>query len=348
MSAMFARQPILLWSFSLLLLLSACGDKQDTSKDMAQAGSEPTTAEPQAAAASQPTPQALSFTRQALYPEGVEYDAANKRFLVTSLREGIVGTVAMDGTYTEFAKDPNFVSAIGIRVDATRDRFMVCNSDPGAGVQTKEATKGKLAGLGVFRLSTGKLMKYIDLGKQAEGGHFCNDIAVDANGNVYVTDSFSPIIYKVDAGLNESILLNHERFKGEGFNLNGIVHKDGYLLVTKYNEGLLFKVPLNEPDKFTQVSLKETFPGADGLAWAADGSLMLIANLQTNKVVKLSSADNWVSAEVVKSTDTGPVFATTGVVNDAGFQVLHARLNVLFDPKTTQHVDSFQIVNYGM
>jgi sugar lactone lactonase YvrE len=301
-------------------------------------GKAPTTAKPAAA------PEIVSFTKAALYPEGVDYDTQGKRFLVTSLHEGIVGAVTDDGSYSVFAQDPSMVSAIGIRIDAARDRVLVCNSDPGASIHTKKENQGKLAGLAAFQLSTGKLIKYVDLGKVGgAGGHFCNDLIIDSNGTAYVTDSFSPIIYKVDATYNATVFLNNKRFTGESFNLNGLVMKDDYLIVAKMNEGLLFKVPLAHPEKFSQVKIKESLAGADGLLWGPDGSLVVIANGNTNKVFKLTSSDNWASATVAGSVDTGDVFATTGVVRDGKIYVLYARLNILFNPATKTHVDKFEI-----
>jgi len=289
-------------------------------------------------------PEVISFTKAALYPEGIDYDAKRNSFLVTSLHEGIIGEVRDDGSYKVFIQDPNMVSAIGIRIDAKRDRLLVCNSDPGASVHTKKENQGKLAGIGIFQLSTGKLIKYLDLGKLGgAGGHFCNDIAIDGDGNAYVTDSFSPIIYKVDAANKASVLLNNNRFTGESFNLNGIVVKDGYLLVAKMNEGLLFKVPLDKPEQFTQVKTKEPMPGADGLLWGPNGALVVIANGNTNKVIKLTSDDNWSTASVVGSVDTGNVFATTGVVRDGKIYTLYAMLHVLFNPETKTHIEKFEI-----
>jgi hypothetical protein len=109
-------------------------------------------------------PETISFTKAALEPEGVDYDAAKQRFLVTSLHEGVVGAVTADGSYTPVFQDPAMVSAIGIRIDAARDRVLVCNSDPGASLHTKPESQGKLAGLAAFTLSTGKLIQYVDLG----------------------------------------------------------------------------------------------------------------------------------------------------------------------------------------
>jgi sugar lactone lactonase YvrE len=335
-----------------ILVLSGCGKgKEATTPEQGESPEQDETSQMETAppaespmAGEQSLPDVISFNKDALYPEGLEYDADNNRFLVTSLHEGIVGTVTPDGQYNVLFQDDHMVSAIGIRIDKAHDRVLVCNSDPGVSVHTKPETKGKLAGLAVFQLSTGNLIKYVDLGALSEGGgHFCNDIALDSNGVAYVTDSFSPIIYKVDADNNASIFMKNDKFTGEGFNLNGIVVKDGYLLVAKYNDGTLFKFPLDDPQKFTQVNLDGTYPGADGLLWADDGSLILIANAQTNKVLKLTSEDDWASAKVAGSVDTGQVFATTGKDISGNIYVLYAMLHVVFNPEAKEQVKTFEI-----
>ena len=302
------------------------------------------------------TPDTVTFKSSTLYPEGVEWDAANKRFLVTSIRKGEIGSVKDDGTYWVFASDPRMVSSVGIELDPERDRMLVCNADAGAGEKSSKATTGKLAALAVFRLSTGKLIEYVDLARDLDGAHFCNDIAIASNGDAYITDSFSPIIYKVDTSYKATVLLNDKAFSGKSFNLNGIVIKDNYLLVAKMNSGQVFKIPLDNPAAFSEVSIKEKFDGADGLVWAPDGSLILIANNNAhvgipasaalNSVVRLSSDDNWKSAKVLGKAPTGDVFATTGTVRDGQVYVVHAMLHVLFNPETKKHLEQFEIRKY--
>lgn len=304
------------------------------------------------------TPDTVKVNSPTLYPEGVEWDAARKRFLVTSIRKGEVGWVKDDGTYGVFAKDPRMVSSVGIEIDTKRDRVLVCNSDAGAGEKSSPTTTGKLAALAVFRLSTGELVKYIDLAGNLDGGHFCNDIAIDKDGTAYVTDSFSPVIYKVGANYKTSVLINDKTFSGKSFNLNGIVVKDNYLLAVKMNSGQLFKIPLDNPGAFSEVSLKQKIEGADGLLWAPDGSLVVIANnnahvgvpasAETNAVIKLTSSDNWASASVKGQAGTGDVFATTGTLRDQQVYVVHAMLHVLFNPNTKKHLEQFEIRKYNL
>jgi len=330
----FNKSITLFFLTNIVLLLGACSDNQTQSKTPA-------------------TPDVISFNKMALYPEGVDWDADRKSFLVTSVRQGIISEIKDDGSYKVFAQDPRMVSAVGIRIDAARDRVLVCNADPGASKFSTSKTTGKLAALAVFQLSTGKLIKYLDLAEGLDGSHFCNDIAIDKDGTAYITDSFSTIIYKVSPEYKASVLIDNKRFAGKAFNLNGIVIKDNYLLVNKFNEGTLFKVPLDKPESFTQVKINEKFDGADGLLWAPDGTLVLIANnsghggfvpgVATNKTIKLTSTDNWVSAKVVKTVDTGDVFATTGVIRDGQIYVMYAMLHVLFNPKTEKHIEQFEI-----
>ena len=305
-----------------------------------------------------PTPNVVKFNSSTLYPEGVEWDNTNKRFLVTSIRKGEIGSVKDDGSYWVFAKDSRMVSSVGIKIDATRDRVLVCNADPGAAEKSSPATTGKLAALAVFQLSTGNLIKYIDLAKGLDGGHFCNDLIVDKDGTAYITDSFSPVIYKVDANYNSSVLINDKTFSGKSFNLNGIAVKDNYLLVLKMNSGQLFKIPKDNPSAFNEVKLKDKIYGADGLLWGPDGSLIVIANdnahvgatppTATNKVIKLKSSDNWSTATVEGQAGTGDVFATTGTVRNGQLYVVHAMLQVLFNPKTKKHIEQFEIKKYKL
>jgi hypothetical protein len=281
----------------------------------------------------QPGPDVVSIRQTDLFPEGVQYSSRYQVWLVTSLRRGLVNQVKDDGTIKPLIRDDaTLVSTIGLRVDQGRDRVLVANSDPGVGERTNPGTQRKLAGLGIYRLSTGEKIAYANLGAlRPDYEHFANDIALDGAGNAYVTDSYSPIVYKVTPEGTASVLIENSRFIGEGFGLNGIAfHRNNFLIVAKMDEGILFKVPLSNPDNFSRIELDRTLPGADGIFWTITGDLVVIANEPTNAVFLVKSTDGWNSGRVAGEMQTGDVYATTGVVRGNANYVLYARLNRLF------------------
>ena len=286
-------------------------------------------------------PDSIWIQKPGLYPEGVEYDSQRHQFFVSSLTEGTIGIVDDEGNYTPFIEDKRLISTIGLRIDKERNRLLVANSDPGVSKKTSPKTQGKLAGLGIYDLKTGNPIAYHDLGALKPGPHFANDIAVDAKGNIFVTDSFSPIIYKINTQGKASIFLENDRFTGEGFNLNGIVALENYLVVAKYNEGVLFRIPYRDPHTFIKIKADETVPGADGLFFDAHDNLILIANGETNTVFQFAQIDNY-RGLVIKARNTeGWRFATTGTLRCETPYVLNGELDQLFGGKPV--IEKFEI-----
>jgi sugar lactone lactonase YvrE len=199
-------------------------------------------------------PARISVPQAALHPEGVQYDEANKRFIVSSRTKGAISTVCDDSTFVQLADDPRLISTIGVNLDAGRNRVLVAVSDNGANTaRTTAATLRKRAALAIFNATTGALLNYVDLGGLPAAvtypNHFANDIAVDAAGNAYVTDSNAPIIYTVDPqGVASVFLTSAQLDAGTAFGLNGIVyHPDGYLLVPRPMLARSSKCPLPTP-----------------------------------------------------------------------------------------------------
>lgn len=304
-----------------LLLVGACSKNNDSNP------------------ATPAAPATVAFTQAGLYPEGVQYDAPNARFLVTSLTTGRVGQVKDDGTYSPaFPDDPKLVSAIGLNLDEPRNRVLVAISDPGANqARSTAATMGKLARLAIFnRTAPTAAPVVVELGSLRPNapGHFANDIAVDAQGNAYVTDSYAPIIYKVDATTNAAtVFLEDAKFAAPAgmFGLNGIVfHPDGYLLVAKSDVGAVYKVPLSNPAGFTQVAISQNIKDADGLLLQDNNTLQVACNAQA-KVYRLATTNGFGAAALTGTFATQPQFPTT-LTRRAGADsyVLYANLDALF------------------
>jgi hypothetical protein len=279
--------------------------------------------------------ESITINKPALYPEGIDYNPKTDKFIVGSFRDGGVYEIDSDGSYHKIINDERLNSVLAVRVDIKRNRLLVVNSDIGSSINSYVEGPKKLASLGIYELSTGKNIDFINLGKLLPNkNHLANGMTLDSEGNIYVTDSFSPVIYKIDTSGHASIFLESERFLGEGINLNGIVfHPNGYLLAVKKGEGVLFKIPLNKPQEFSVIKSSRKFIGGDGLILLNNKELIVIANRAageiTETVFSLSSTDDWGSTKVTQELKFGKVYLTTGVMRKDKLFVMHSNLKSL-------------------
>jgi len=291
-------------------------------------------------------PREISLSRDSLYPEGIEYDTRKEEFLLSSLKYGTISRVDLKGNLKDFIQDDSLISTIGIRADQKHNKLYICNSDPGVSIKTSPETQRKIAGLAVYDLGNGTKLNYYELHQLFSGNHFCNDIAVDDKGSVYVTDSFAPAIYKIDQSGKPTLFLTDKRFEGEGFNLNGIIATKEYLIVAKSNEGILFKIPLKEPQKMSIINISEKFLGADGLVLNDQQTLIVISN-GAQTVYKLKSSDDFESAEIIEKSSNNFKFPTTGVKVYQSIYIINSELNKLFKNEAPVNNYIIEKVNFN-
>lgn len=276
----------------------------------------------------------IEFDAPGVYPEGVSYDAAADVFYVSGDRTATVGKVNRAGKYTEIFSDSTLKSTIGIKVDAAQKKLWVCAGDPNNSKYRDSSTYRKMIRLVGIDLTTGKKVNDINLTNLYQGEHFANDVTLDGKGNLYITDSYSPAIYKVDANGKASVFVQSPLFWGAGIGLNGIVYNsNGYLLVANGGAGNVLKVNVNNPKEITKVKIKQFFPGADGLLLDGPDNLILVQNKGVNKVFKISTKDNWMTGEVVAATPAKLMFSQPSTATMAGKQVwiMNSKLNELTD-----------------
>lgn len=278
--------------------------------------------------------QPLTVRKQALYPETIEYDAQRKRFLLGSFRDGAIYEVDAAGGARLVIDDVRLCSVLGIAIDSKRNRLWAVSSNLGASRRVCSAGPKQVAAVGVYNLTTGAPLNFIELAPLAQSPHLANGIALDKKGHAYVTDSFAQAIYKVDGAGQARLFVQDARLGGEGINLNGVVvHPDGYLLVIKKSTGQLFKIPLDRPQQLSQVALDTSLVGGDGLTLIENKTLMVIANqtpdAASNAAFSLSSDDGWRSAKLREKHPLGVVYPTTAVLHDGTISVVHSKLNEL-------------------
>jgi streptogramin lyase len=127
------------------------------------------------------------------YPESLAV-ATDGSFLVGSWRQGAVARVRPGGGAPEVLVPPGsqgLANAQGVLVDAARGTLWVCSGDIGFSVVPSTPSA-----LLRFDLATGAPRGRLPLPDDG----YCNDLAQDAQGDLYVTDSRHPRVLRLAAG----------------------------------------------------------------------------------------------------------------------------------------------------
>ncbi|RYD98996.1 MAG: gluconolaconase [Sphingobacteriales bacterium] len=259
--------------------------------------------------AQQPTKR-IEFEAPESYPEGVAFDKAGNVFYVSSARLGTVGKVTKQGSYTALYADKSLKSTYGLKVHPDGKKLYVCAGDANYSKFSTPDSKKKMARLVIIDLKSGKKTDDIDLSGLTPGEHFPNDLAFDKQGNTYITDSYADVVYKVDVSGKATVFSKNGLLKSAGVGPNGIVfHPQGFLLVANNGTGVLVKIAIADPEKASKVKMDQFFPSADGLLLNDSNTLTLVQNGGVNKIFKIKTPDNWVSAQVEASTSVEDRFA---------------------------------------
>ena len=285
----------------------------------------------------EPPPDLILAQREDFYPNGIAYDAERGSFLLSSMNEATIFEVDDEGTVTPFIEYDDLEATLGIDdlasidiyIDAERSRLLVAF---GHRIRRCPSCEFQI-GLQAHDLATGELIFFSDLTTLNEPGyaHAPAHVTVDDDGNVYVTDWFADMIYKVDLAGNASIFLKHELLRR---NPCGIEYSpEGYLLVTTNDprgDGL-FKVPLDDPSEIVQVEVEDGISNPAALTFTPDGELIVLLNYfaggSVAHVAKLHSDDDWTSASRVADFSNGERGLTNLTLRQDEVYVLDSHLD---------------------
>ena len=265
-------------------------------------------------------PQTITVKGIAINPEGIAFNKNNNTFFLSSLNAAPITKVNLDGTYEPFTSGEKFpLSTAGIQIDYKNNRLLAAGFNGAELYDGDPATKGT-SYLRIYNLETGVIEKDINLSFLAPNAtaYFANDIAIDSEGNAYITDWYAGVIYKVDLAGNPSLFWSNTTGIPSG--LNGIdFHSDGYLLaslVSVNNKGLyadfgLVKIPVNDANLVKVVTFSNAgYTGFDGMVLNAKGNVIGVTNNGTtpggNTLIELTSSNNWKSAKVISSKAMTP------------------------------------------
>ena len=260
------------------------------------------------AAASHRTITSYTLPGQNVFPEGVAVDG--KRFYVSSTSTGAIfrGNVERPRTSVYLAGGADGrTTAIGL--EAVRKRLIVAGGATGQ--------------VFVYSTATAKFVRAYTTAPTTARPSFVNDATAAPNGDIYITDSRRPTLYRIPAdsirhkstntdAISVFLDLTGSAFQQQtGNNANGIeATPDGrYLLVVQSNTGKLFRIGLADRS-VTEVSLGgETLRNGDGLE--LQGQRLYIARNRDGIVVRLDMSRDYSSGRVVRAL-SGPFrFPTT-------------------------------------
>jgi sugar lactone lactonase YvrE len=200
-------------------------------------------------------------------------------------------------------------SVLGVLADENSGTLYVCSNDmTGLGIPGPSDTRG--AWLKTFDLATGAPKGSFPL---PEPSAMSNDIAVGSDGSAYVTDSFSPNVYRLRPGGTALEVFATDPLlapaKG-GVGLDGIAFgSDGHLYVTTFIPAALFRIAVRDGKAGAVTVLRPSRPldRADGFRRFGDGFLLIEG---AGSLDKITITDDAAQIETIQDGFVEPVGVT--------------------------------------
>ncbi len=224
------------------------------------------------------------------YPESIAV-ARNGTLYVSSFRQGSIARLLPGETHARVfvpSGSNGIESSQGLVVDERRGLLWNCSSDFGYSVAPRRPSALKS-----FDLSTGAPRNSYPL----PGGGFCNDMALDRRGNLFVTDSLSPRILELRAGASTlSVWLAAPRYFAAGpskLTINGIALDGKTMYVSKVDPvNYLVRIALNpdgSPETVDDVHFRRVLNRVDGLRVIGKNTLLFSENDTVNLTGNMSA-----------------------------------------------------------
>jgi hypothetical protein len=215
------------------------------------------------------------LTDSTFWPEGMDYDARTGRYYVASVRHRTIAEVANGRVVRElWPRDrPRIGAVLGVRVDPRTGVLWATL----AGIPQMEGftpSDSTIAALVRVRITDGVIERRWDL-PPAKLGHVLGDLVVGPLGDVLVTDSNDPVLYRLRPGADTLERITSPYFRS----LQGLAPMPNgrILYLADYSHGLLrLDLATNDVSRVDDAP-GSTSLGCDGLAWY-NGSIVAVQN----------------------------------------------------------------------
>ncbi|WP_162127698.1 TPR end-of-group domain-containing protein [Flavobacterium phycosphaerae] len=230
----------------------------------------------------------VSLTEKDLHPEGLTYLPKSKTWLVTSIRKRKIATFNLKtGQCSDWLTDAGMLAVFAAKADSKEQYLWVATTAlPEMERYTKE--QSGMAEILKVDIKTKQIVKRFPM----QGNHVFGDLVVTQNNTVYVSDSGTAMIYKIE----NDMLSEWLSLENEGYNLQGITlnHDESKMFVADYLKGILM-VSVSDKNK-TWLGFPEdtSAKGIDGMVFYANSLVVIQNGVKPIRVVQfqLNKAQN--------------------------------------------------------
>ncbi len=275
-----------------------------------------------------PPPTAITMDGERLFPESITADAAGN--IYTSSQGGTIYRAMAGSDRAEAWVEPDasngLASLFGVLVDDARQLLWVC-SNPSPERDSAAAVKA-------FSLDTAAYVASHPFPTDA-GPALCNDMALDAHGNLFATDTVGGRIFRLLAdGEDLQLFAEDEELGG----IDGIAFAgNGTLYVNSVQRNTLMRIDRDREGEFRRVrvlSTSQEMDGPDGLR-LLDGNRFLQSEGPGGRITLVTIRGNSAGIEsLVEGIDyPGSVVPLNG---RAWYPV--GKIRFFFDPELQEQV----------
>jgi hypothetical protein len=203
-------------------------------------------------------------------------------------------------------------SVFGVFSDPKSNTLWACSGTPAFGPPRPGAPPPAPSNLYAFDLKTGAHKAHYPF---PTPGSFCNDIAVDAAGNTYATDTNNMEVVRLKKGAQQlEVWAGNGGFGPKGGVLDGISVLGKRVLVNTLGTSKVFSVPIESDGKsgtITELTLDRPISRPDGMRSFGKDKLLIIEGGNGGLLSKITLSGNNGKVETIKQGyPDGPVAVT--------------------------------------
>lgn len=220
----------------------------------------------------------FSLSEKDLHPEGLLYLEKQKIWLASSIRNKKIVSFDQKGICSDWFTDSRY-SVFAIKTDPSQKYLWVATS---AMPIMKGFTPEMHGQNQILKIEIGS-RKVIE-SYSMQGKHVFGDMVVAKNGDVYVSDSMEPQIYKIS---NQAMLVWQD-LKNNGINLQGMAFNEDQskLFVADYLKGILMISMKDGSSAWMQFPNEMSQKGIDGLVFYKNNLIAVHNGIIPIRIVK--------------------------------------------------------------